>query len=78
MVQEKNVFIYIYVRREMNLIHPVDNLFLQKLQALAERLDKTKKELNRTEMKFSSIKQQATKSVCQVYYKYRICDISRS
>ena len=41
MVQEKIVFIYIFVRREMNLIHPVDNLFLQKLQALIARLDKT-------------------------------------
>ena len=78
MVQEKNVFIDIYVRREMNLIHPVDNLFLQKLQAVTARLDKTKNELNRTEIELSSIKQQATKSVCQVYYKYRICDICRS
>ena len=67
--KRKIIFIYIYVRREMNLIHPVDNLFLQKLQALTACLDKTKNELNRTKMEFSSIKLQAAKSVCQVYYK---------
>ena len=53
----------------MKLIHLVDNLFLLKLQVLIARLDKTKNELNRTKMEFSSIKLQATKIVCQVYYK---------
>ena len=70
MVQEKYcVFISIYVRREMNLIHLVRNLFLRKLQALIARLDKTKNELNKTKMAFSSIKLKTTKNVCQVYYK---------
>ena len=70
MMQEKYcVFIYIYVRLKMNLIHLVGNLFLLKLQALIARLDKTKNELNRTKMEFSSIKLQAAKNVCQVYYK---------
>ena len=69
MVQEKFFFIYIYVKREINLIHPVDNLFLQKLQALIARLDKTKNELNRTKTEFNSIKLHATQNVCQVYYK---------
>ena len=46
MVQEKLcVFIYICVRREMNLIHLVGNLFLRQLQALTAHLDKTKNEL---------------------------------
>ena len=53
----------------MNLIHLVGNWFLLKLQALIARLDKTKNELNRTKMEFSSIKLQAAKNVCQVYYK---------
>ena len=70
MVQEKYcVFIYIYVRHEMNLIYLVENLFLRKLQALIARLDKTKNELNRIKMDFNSIKLQATKNICQVYYK---------
>ena len=63
MVQEKYcVFIYIYVSLKMNLIHLVGNLFLLKLQALIARLDKTKNELNRTKMEFSSIKLQAAKT----------------
>ena len=70
MVQEKYyVFIYIYLRHEMSLIHLVGNLFLRKLQALIARLDKTKNELTRTKMEFSSIKLQPTKNVCQVYCK---------
>ena len=53
----------------MNLIHLVRNLFLRKLQALIARLDKTKNELNKTKMEFSSIKLKATRNVCRVYYK---------
>lgn len=59
----------------MNLINPVDNLFLQKLQALTACLDKTKNELNRTKMEFSSIKLQAAKNVCQVYYKSKFAGL---
>ena len=53
----------------MNLIHLVRNLFLQKLQALTARLDKTKNEVSKTKMEFGSIKLKATKNVCQEYYK---------
>ena len=66
-----HIYIYIYIcnsarkilsfhldlrRRKMNLIHVVRNLFLRNLQALIARLDKTKNELNKMKMEFSSIK----------------------
>ena len=60
------------MRREKNLIHLVQNLFLRKLQPLIARLDNTKNKLIKSKMEFSSIKLKATKNVYQVYYKSSI------